>query len=92
MADSNMSGAQEMLLEKYQPMVESAVDTLMQISSVAEKNAETSYQTTVSLQDTLVYAQLGLAGGALLITLFRRADTGGRTVRRQFPEPVVIHT
>ena len=70
MADSNMSGAQEMLLEKYQPMVESAVDTLMQISSVAEKNAETSYQTTVSLQDTLVYAQLGLAGGALLITLF----------------------
>lgn len=68
--DKDMQQAQDMLLNEYQPLVDGAVDQLIQISSAAEKSAETSYHETVSMQKTLVYAQIGFAGGVLFITLF----------------------
>lgn len=61
--------AQAMLLDEYQTLVDEAVDVLIQISEVAEADAETDYNDTVSMQDQLVYLQLAMAGGALLITI-----------------------
>ena len=39
-AQTDNKKAQEMLLNEYQPLVEEAVNTLIQISAVAEQNAE----------------------------------------------------
>lgn len=61
--------AQEMLLNEYQPMVDDAVDALIKISEVAENSAETDFEDTVAMQKELIYLQLGLAGGALLVTI-----------------------
>lgn len=72
-AQADKLGAQEMLLNEYQPLVQNAVDTLIQISQEAENNAETDYENTVKLQDRLVFIQFGMAGGALLITLLLSA-------------------
>lgn len=69
-AKNNKQRAQEMLLNEYQPLIEEAVNTLIQISDVAEKNAENDYNETVKMQKTLVGIQLGMAGGALVITIF----------------------
>lgn len=69
MADTDMLKAQKMLLNEYQPLVEEAVNTLIQISNMVEEGAQTDYLETVKLQDLLVAAQVGLAGGALVITL-----------------------
>lgn len=69
LAETDMQGAQDMLLSEYQPLVDQAVATLIKISEVAENNAEVNYQDTVSMQKRLVAIQLGLAGGALVITL-----------------------
>ena len=69
LAETDMQGAQDMLLDEYQPLVDQAVATLIKISEVAENNAEVNYQDTVSMQKRLVAIQLGLAGGALIITL-----------------------
>ena len=60
-------------LEQYQPLVQEAVNNLIQISNVAEQNAETDYENTVSMQSMLVAVQLGMAGGALVITLLLSA-------------------
>ncbi len=68
-AGTDMAAAQDMLLDEYQPLVEEAVNNLIQISNVAEQNAETDYENTVSMQEMLVIVQLGMAGGALVITL-----------------------
>lgn len=68
-AQADRAAAQEMLLEQYQPLVDDAVDALIHISEVAEQAAEEDYNETVSMQKELVYMQLGLAGGALFITL-----------------------
>lgn len=61
--------ARDMLLDEYQPLVEEAVNTLIQISTVAEQNAESDYLETVSMQRMLVALQAGMAAGALVITL-----------------------
>ncbi len=68
-AQTDNKKAQDMLLDEYQPLVEEAVNTLIQISAVAEQNAETDYLNTVSMQDMLEALLLGMAGGALVITL-----------------------
>ena len=70
LAETDMQGARNMLLDEYQPLVEEAVNTLIQISSVAEQSAEQDYQSTTEMQRMLVIAQLAMAGGALVITLF----------------------
>lgn len=61
--------AQDMLLDEYQPLVEQAVNTLIEISNVVDATAETDFEETVKLQSQLVVAQIAMAGGALLITL-----------------------
>lgn len=70
LAQTDKAGAQNMLLEEYQPLVEEAVNNLIEISHVAETAADTNYLETTSMQDKLVYLQFGMAGIALVITLF----------------------
>ncbi len=69
MSKTDMKKAQDMLLNEYQPLVEDAVNTLIQISDIAAKNAEEDYEETVSMQRTLVAVQMGTAIGVLIITL-----------------------
>ncbi len=66
---TDRQAAQTMLLEEYQPLVDDAVDALIHVSEVAESEAETDYNETVAIQDQLIYIQLGMAGGALFITI-----------------------
>ncbi|HBA47784.1 MAG TPA: methyl-accepting chemotaxis protein [Lachnospiraceae bacterium] len=68
-ANTDMASAQRMLLDEYQPLVEEAVNNLIQISNLAEQDADQDYNETVSMQDMLVAVQLGMAAGALVITL-----------------------
>ncbi|MCI9141024.1 MAG: HAMP domain-containing protein [Lachnospiraceae bacterium] len=68
-ASTDMASAQDMLLDEYQPLVEEAVNNLIQISNIVEQSAADDYESTVSMQDTLVFIQLGMAGGALVITI-----------------------
>lgn len=67
--ETDMVNAQDMLLNEYQPLVEEAVNSLIQISSVAEQSAETNYLSTVDMQENLVILQLAMAGIALFITI-----------------------
>ena len=66
---TDMAAAQSMLLNEYQPLVEEAVSNLIQISDVVEQSAADDYDSTVSMQDMLIFIQLGMAGGALVITI-----------------------
>ena len=68
-AATDMAAAQSMLLNEYQPLVEEAVNNLIQISEVVEQSAADDYDSTVSMQDMLIFIQLGMAGGALVITI-----------------------
>ncbi len=68
-AETDKEKAQEMLLKEYQPLVEEAVNSLINISQAAEKSAEDDYEETLQLQELLEAAQLGIAGIALVITL-----------------------
>ncbi|MCI8287494.1 MAG: HAMP domain-containing protein [Lachnospiraceae bacterium] len=68
-AATDMAAAQSMLLNEYQPLVEEAVNNLIHISEVVEKSAADDYDSTVSMQDMLILIQLGMAGGALVITI-----------------------
>ncbi|SOY27664.1 Methyl-accepting chemotaxis protein IV [Acetatifactor muris] len=68
-AATDMAAAQSMLLNEYQPLVEEAVNNLIHISEVVEQSAANDYDSTVSMQDMLVFIQLGMAGGALVITI-----------------------
>lgn len=61
--------AQTMLLNEYQPLVDQAVNELIQISAVAEESAEENYVSTVDMQQKLIFLQLGIAGCVLLITV-----------------------
>ena len=61
--------AQRILLEEYQPLVQEAVNTLIQISAVEEKTAEDNFLSTVDMQELLVAAQVGMAVVALIITI-----------------------
>ncbi len=69
LTSTDMKAAQKMLLDEYQPLVAEAVNALIEISNVANANADTSYQETKEMQNLLVAAQLGMAGVALVITL-----------------------
>lgn len=66
---TDMKAAQERLLDEYQPLVEQAVNTLIQVSDSVSASADQDFTETVSMQKMLVYAQVGMAGAALLITL-----------------------
>ena len=66
---TDRQAAQTMLLEEYQPLVDDAVDALIHVSEVAESEAEADYNETVAMQDRLIFIQLGMAGGALFITI-----------------------
>ncbi len=68
-AATDMAAAQSMLLNEYQPLVEEAVNNLIHISEVVEQSAADDYDSTVSMQDMLILIQLGMAGGALVITI-----------------------
>ena len=69
LAQTDTAGAQNMLLNEYQPLVEEAVNNLTQISNVAETAADTNYLETTSMQEKLFYLQFGMAGFTLVITL-----------------------
>lgn len=68
-ADTDKNQAQAMLLNEYQPLVEEAVNTLIQMSAVEEKQAEENFLSTVDMQELLVAAQIGMAAAALVITI-----------------------
>lgn len=67
---TDMEAARVILLEEYQGLVQEAVNNLINISDVVAQNAENDYNETVSMQEILIIAQLGMAGVALIITLF----------------------
>ena len=69
LAQTDKAGAQNMLLNEYQPLVEEAVNNLIQISNVAETAADTNYLETTGMQKKLFYLQFGMAGFTLVITL-----------------------
>lgn len=69
LAETDNLQAQSMLLNEYQPLVEEAVNTLIQISAEEEKTAEENYLSTVEMQEWLVAAQVGMAAAALVITI-----------------------
>lgn len=69
LAETDNLQAQSMLLNEYQPLVEQAVNTLIQISSEEEKTADENYLSTVEMQEWLVAAQVGMAAAALVITI-----------------------
>ena len=73
LSHTDMEAARTMLLDDYQELVQEAVNNLINISDVVSKSAENDYNETVSMQDMLVAAQLGMAGAALVITLFLSA-------------------
>ncbi len=73
LSETDMAEAQKMLMSEYQPLVEEAVNNLIQISQAAEESAEKDFQETVKMQDLLVMAQLSMAGAALVITLLLSA-------------------
>lgn len=68
-AQTDLDTARRMLLDEYQPLVDSAVDNLRQISASVETSAEKDYIETAALQKLLVNAQLGIAIGVLVLTL-----------------------
>ncbi len=70
LTETDKEQARNVLLDEYQPMLEKAVDSLIEISASAEADAESDYVSTSSMQNVLVAAQLGMAGVALVITLF----------------------
>jgi methyl-accepting chemotaxis protein len=49
-SNKDLQKAQEIVLNKYQPLVEKAVNTLIQISESAEASAETDYQKTTNAE------------------------------------------
>ncbi len=72
-AQADKGKAQKMLLNEYQPIVEEAVNSLIEISNAAEQGAKEDYESTTSMQETLIFIQLGMAAGALVITLLLSA-------------------
>ncbi len=65
--------AQKILLDQYQPLVDQAVATLIEISNITEKDAEQDYESTVSMQEKMILAQMSIAIGVLVITLILSA-------------------
>ena len=69
MSQTDMEKAQDMLLNEYQPMVEEAVSNLIEISTIAEADAEKNYLETVEMQNMLVILEMGIAISVLIITM-----------------------
>lgn len=69
LSKTDMEAAEEKLLNEYQPLVEEAVNSLIAISDAAASGAESDYLSTVSMQKQLIFEELGLAGGALILTI-----------------------
>ncbi len=69
MSQTDMEKAQDMLLNEYQPMVEAAVSNLIEISTIAEADAEKNYLETVEMQNMLVILEMGIAISVLIITM-----------------------
>ena len=69
LAKTDMPAAEIKLLDESQPLVERAVNSLINISAVVESEAESDYLSTVSMQRQLIFEELGIAGGALIITI-----------------------
>lgn len=69
LAKTDMPAAEIKLLDEYQPLVERAVNSLINISAVVESEAESDYLSTVSMQRQLIFEELGIAGGTLIITI-----------------------
>ena len=70
LSETDLEGARVMLLEEYQPLLVKAANSLISISQAVEKSADSDYQETVNLQELLVALQVGMAGAALVITIF----------------------
>lgn len=68
-ANVNPAQAQQMVLGEYQPLLQEAVDELIQISQSAEKDAEADYNNTIELQEQLSALQFGIAAAVLVFTL-----------------------
>ena len=68
-ANVSSQQAQQMVLGEYQPLLQEAVDVLIQISQSAEKDAEADYNNTITLQEQLVALQFGTAAAVLVFTL-----------------------
>lgn len=81
LSQSDLISAQACLLDEYQPLVTEAVNCLIKISDASEKGAEDDYTSTVEMQERLVMIQLGMAGGALVITLILSAYLTGSITR-----------
>ncbi len=69
MALVDRAQAQEVLLMEYQPLIDEAVQILIQISDQVSEAAEKDHNNTLDMQDKLVMLQLAMAGGALVITI-----------------------
>ncbi len=69
LAKTDMPAAEIKWLDESQPLVERAVNSLINISAVVESEAESDYLSTVSMQRQLIFEELGIAGGALIITI-----------------------
>lgn len=69
LSKTDIEAAEEKLLDEYQPLVEEAVNNLIAISDAAASGAESDYLSTVSMQKQLIFEELGLAGGALILTI-----------------------
>lgn len=69
LTETDMEEARNVLLDEYQPVLEKAVNSLIEISTVAENDAKRDYEDTTSMQEILIIAQLSMAGVALVITL-----------------------
>ena len=85
LSHTDMDAARTMLLDEYQPLVTDAVNTLIQISQIAEADAEQNYLSTTDMQKMLVFAQLAMAGGALVITVLLSTYLSG-SLRRPLRE------
>ena len=70
LAHTDMEAARTMLLDEYQPMVEEAVNNLIEISKVVEEDAALDYESTTEMQQMLVFLEIGIAAGTLVLTLF----------------------
>lgn len=68
-SETNKVRAQNILLNEYEPLLNQAVDILIQINSEVEENARVDYESTVATQEQMIFMQLVIAAVALVITL-----------------------
>lgn len=69
LSKTNKEQAQQILIEEYQPLVDSSVNALKQISNEVEASVNSNFNKSLSTQKSITYFLLGLAAAALLITI-----------------------